>query len=252
MDPEYLKQRFQVPSSGLKWSDYYDIPSEQLQRLVQSPPRVLYRQALDLSTAQAPGTPLEINVPGRAVAIYPYTLASKYNLNSNTGTQNFEPSAFVWCRINQNLDTLAFPLKAGRGFRGEFSKLFLSWPAQEDIGCDIVVYSHEQKHWEMHEADNRFQAVVEASQSELLGPFSIDDTAGGTLLLSADVRRKVTTIQNNHATEDLAIGPSGLTFATGILVKADGGICYWRNTGPLYAISDTGVTNTDIAAITEY
>lgn len=246
-DPVYKRQQFETPSSGGKLDDRYVIPSDQIQRLIQTPPRVLYRQALDLSTAQAATDPLEINVPGRAVAIYPYTLSSKYDPQTNTGLQTFEPAAFVWCRINQNLDGLAFPLKAGRGFRGEFAKLFLAWPEQDDFGCDIVVYEHEPKHWENHEFDSRFSSV-EASQVDTLAVATTTSTA--SIILPADPRRKISTVQNLHATEPLFVGDSSVAVATGIQVNAVGGICYWRNTAALYGISTN--SNNAIRLVTEY
>lgn len=246
-DPQYKARQFEIPSAGGKLDDRYVIPSEQIQRLIQNPPRVLYRQALDLSTAQSSADPLEINVPGRAVAIFPYTLSSKYDPVTNTGIQTFEPGAFVWCMVNQKLQTLAFPLKAGRGFRGEFAKLFLAWPAQADFGCDLIVYEHEPKHWEAHEFDSRFSSV-EASQVDTLAVATTNSTA--SIILPADVRRKISTVQNLHATEPLFVGDSSVTVATGIQVNAAGGICYWRNTAALYGISTN--SNNAIRLVTEY
>lgn len=245
-DEIYRKERHEIASSGLKWISRYDIPSAELQNMQQTQPAPMFVQVLDLTTAKTPGDPLIVNVPGRAFTLLGYTLSSAYNETANTGVEQVEPAVFVNARVNLNRQEYAYPLKHNRGFRGEFVQLFLSWPAQPDFGAKLVIYKHDLKQWENQESDNRFNSV-EASQIDTL---AVATTGAAAVLLPLDLRRKISTIQNNHATEAIYVGDSTVTTATGIKVAAAGGILYYRNTAELWAVS-TGANN-DVRLVTEY
>ena len=239
--------RYNVPNRFDKWISKYQIDSEELQYLEQDNPSVLYTRDLDLSVAQAPSDPLVINVPGRCVQVYGYSLGSKFLPVPNTGTEVAEPGVYVSARINWNTLEAAFPLKQNRGYFGNFTKLYLSWPAQANMGAKLVVYRYEAPPVVNGEADNRFN-LVEASNVTTHTAGAVTNAAA--VLLAADLSRKVSTIQNLSASP-IYIGGSNVSTANGIQVVANGGIGYWRNTSALYAVAAVAGP-LDVRLVTEY
>lgn len=120
--------RFNTPVQGREVCNEYDIPSDEIQDLIArsvSPLQVY----TDINLAVA-GTK-SIDVPG-----YGFVL---YAINVATGRKYSE----VFCNVAVNRGDLTdakviFPAKGGRGFRGAFSRLFLSWPA--DLSATYQVY----------------------------------------------------------------------------------------------------------------
>lgn len=136
----YHSQRFERPSGFLKWINRYHWASELAQSLVQTPPRSLHVQTIDLSTARDVGNPLIIEVPGRGFVFYGYT--------GSSSTRAVNADTFVHVRINRDMITNFFPAKHQRGYRGDFSRLFLSWPAQSGISVDLVIFEFDARPWQ--------------------------------------------------------------------------------------------------------
>lgn len=246
-DGRYKPFRQDIPSAGMKYVDRYQMPSEDLQNLQQQNPDVLYVQTLDLSVARPLTDPLEINTPGRAITLLGYSLSGVYAPQTNVGTEPSEPGVFVSCRINFNREENAYPLKHNRGFRGNFTKLFLTWPAQANMGAKIIIFRYDATPWVNNEADNRFSGRVEASNITTQSAATVTSTAAA--LLPADLSRKVSTIFVNGA-QTIFVGDANVTAATGIPVPQNA-YFYWRNTAPLYAIVSS-TSNTDVRRATEY
>lgn len=242
----YAKFRSQKPSVS-PWISEYELSAPDLQNLQQQNPDVLQSITLDLSVAQAYGDPLILNAPGRAFTLLGYSLSSAYNPTTNTGVEQSEPGVFVNVRINADRLENQYPLKHNRGFRGNFGKLFLSWPAQANMGARLIILRSEREPWLNQESDNRF-GLVEASN---IAPQATAATVtnAAAILLPADLSRKVSTVRPRGATS-IFVGASNLTAATGVEVKQDE-ILIWRNTAALYAITAAG-SNTDVRITTEY
>lgn len=136
----YQSQRFERPSEFLKWIGRYHWQSELAQSLVQTPPRTVHVQTIDLTTARDVGNPLILEVPGRGFVFYAYTASSPVRAVVN--------DSFVHVRVNRDMITNFFPAKHNRGYRGDFSRLFLSWPAQSGVSVDFVVFQFDASPWQ--------------------------------------------------------------------------------------------------------
>lgn len=77
----------------------------------------------------------------------------------------------------------------------------------------------------------------------LLNPIRENVTAGGVQVFAANPYAKYREIRNLDATNDIAIGNSGVTFATGHIIKAGTSAVFQNPSGAaIYAITDTGIT----------
>jgi len=245
MEGYYRNQRHLTPSPSEKWISEYDIDGREIQFLQQGNPDVIFTKDLDLSVAQTVGDPLIIPIVGRGVVIMGYSLASKYNPTANTGTEVAEPSAFVSCRVNGNDPSKAYPLKHNRGFRGSFNQLFLSWPAQTNVGAKLIIFKADLMPYHNSESDNRFNSV-EASNVSTPSAVTINTTASA--IVAASVARKCATIQNLGSV-DLYVGDSTISATKGTKL-IPGAILFWKNTAALYGI--TGSSSVSVGINEEY
>lgn len=69
---------------------------------------------------------------------------------------------------------------------------------------------------------------------------SVDDTAGGTLVLAANAQRRACVIQPTDG--DIAIGKSGVAFDDGIVVASGDTFTDAYSTAAWYAIADAAAT----------
>lgn len=233
----YSKFRADIPSNTWKYISRYDLMSEAIQFLQQNNPDVVTVFDLDLRTAQTFQAPMEINVPGRAFTIYGYSYSSKYNTADNTGVEVSEPSAFVSVRINASDPSRALSVKHNRGFRGDFQKLFLSWPAQDNVGAKLVIFKYDSCAYNTNESDNRFNSV-EASNIET--PAAVTVTNVATQIVAADSSRKCATIMNLGSV-DLYVGDSTITTSKGTKLIPNA-VLFYRNTAALYGVTGTSTS----------
>lgn len=156
--PFYNNTREETPLATLKWNSRYTFEGGELQNLKQQNIAPLISIILDLTVAQVYTAPFNWSQPGRAVAIYGIDTTSastsKYDPVTNAGTEKVASDVFVFCRFNEpsNDDKQGTALKHNRGFRGDFSGLFLSWPAQTNRAARLVVYNFDEMPWQNGEA----------------------------------------------------------------------------------------------------
>lgn len=134
----YRKFRSAVPSNFLKWIDRYNYEAAELQNLIQINNKPLTVLSFDLSTAQSISK--EINIPGRGFAVYGYT--------TGDATKTIVQDILVNVRINKDLAETQYPAKHQRGYRGDFFKLFLQWPAQASTSFDLVIHNFDDRQWQ--------------------------------------------------------------------------------------------------------
>lgn len=134
----YRKFRAIIPSNFLKWIDRYNYESAELQNLIGNNNKPLSTHTLDLSIAQT--MPREINFPGRGFALYGYV--------TSDATRTVVVDFLVNVRINKDLPETQYPGKHQRGYRGDFVKLFLYWPAQPGVTVDLVVHNFDDRPWQ--------------------------------------------------------------------------------------------------------
>lgn len=156
--PFYDITREEMPSANLKWVSRYRIEGQELQNLKQQNIAPVISIILDLSVAQVFSNPFQWSQPGRAVAIYGIDSTSStttaYDPVANTGIEKVASDVFVFCRFNElsNDDKQGLALKHNRGYRGDFSGLFLSWPAQATRKARLVIYNFDEMPWQNGEA----------------------------------------------------------------------------------------------------
>lgn len=140
MDPGFYRFfRSITPSGFLKWIDRYDYEAAELQDLIQTAPAPIQVQTLDCTVAQT--IQLEFKYPARAFVIYFY--------DSTTTTKTVKPNGYVKVRINENRAENEFPAKHNRGYRGDYYRLYLTWPAQANTKADLVMHMFDDDPWQM-------------------------------------------------------------------------------------------------------
>lgn len=140
MDPGFYRFfRHITPSGFLKWIDRYNYEGQELQDLIQTAPVPIQVQTLDCTVAQTISLPMLY--PGRSFVIYFY--------DSTSTTKTVKPNGFVKVRINDDRAENEFPAKHNRGYRGDYYRLFLSWPAQANTKADLVMHMFDDDPWEM-------------------------------------------------------------------------------------------------------
>lgn len=154
---EYQGRQFDKPKADLKYRPRYQQDGPELQYLAQNCPDVLYTELLDLTVAQNTGAPKVIEVPGRSVVIYGVnsttpTNVADFSLAQNGGNDPVSAAAFVLARINNNTPNCSYGLKHNRGFRGDFLRLFLSWPVQANTKARLYVFKFDAQPWVNGEA----------------------------------------------------------------------------------------------------
>lgn len=147
-DKYYPKERFQIPESGKQYQSPYDVPTVELQDLIQRKVQPFEVVTLNLAVA---GSGVEINIPGQAVVVYGFETSDGYlrTVNTTASIQMFlettDPGpdpAIAGAPLKPG-----FPLKHARGFRGPFTKMRLYWIAQNDVSVDLVIHRYVGMPW---------------------------------------------------------------------------------------------------------
>ena len=144
----YPARRFKVPTTKRQYESPYDISSAELQDLIARKQSPIQKTTLNLTNARL--QPLEIPYAGQAVVIFG---------SDGSVIRTVNTTALVWMQFNQFDSNIldggavtpnaqgGFPMKHARGFRGPFSRLFLTWPAQAGVWIDLIVYSSKELPW---------------------------------------------------------------------------------------------------------
>jgi hypothetical protein len=131
-------ERFIKPVEGVEFPSEYDLPSDEIQDLVQRQPNAVTVKTVSLATAGR----MTINEPGFGFVMYGFSTVdnSKYS------------EAFCNVAINSDGNDLSrvFPCKTGRGFRGSFSSLTLFWPADPNASTNsfyFIIFKSRKYPW---------------------------------------------------------------------------------------------------------
>lgn len=131
--------RFQQPLQGGEVKSEYDIPSWELQDLISRAPDCVKVFRLNLTA----GGTLAINEPAFGFCLYGFNTAggAKYT------------DAFVNVAVNSDGSdpSKIFPAKTGRGYRGIFTSLSLTWPADTSsatLAAHFVLYKSRRTPWQ--------------------------------------------------------------------------------------------------------
>lgn len=135
-DMYYPGNRFRRPQEGRQVENPYDLPSEILQDQIQRNIAPVFVMTLNLTTA---GSQV-IGAPGMALVLYGHD-------GSNTKTVNTTAFCNAFFDGMDAARDTGFPMKHARGFRGPFSKVVLSWPAQNGVYVDVVVHRYKGIPW---------------------------------------------------------------------------------------------------------
>lgn len=116
-------------------ANLYAIPPDLLNGIIANNNIPFYTMTLDLGTAQVDG--LEIPVQGTSVVIRGY--------QSGSNTFAVDTSVFVGMQLERySPSNPIMPLKHNFGFRGPFSKIYLTWPQQLNAGVSrmatLIIY----------------------------------------------------------------------------------------------------------------
>lgn len=139
----YRKFRQEIPDRFFKWIDRYSYESAELQNLIQSNNKPLTVISLDLSLATSSKI---INLAGRGFSLYGYV--------TGDATKTVVKDFLVNVRLNQDVAQNEYPGKHQRGFRGDFFRLYLNWPAQVNVSVDLVIHNFD---------DRPYQGGIEAT-----------------------------------------------------------------------------------------
>lgn len=130
-------ERYQKPDSNGQTVNPYDLDSKLFQELAQTK-RAAYFVVpnINLTTAGS----LSIPKAGFHFVIFGHDGSAIKTVNT---------TAYVSAQVNTQYDTgdAGFPAKHARGFSGPFSGLYISWPAQNNVYCDLVIYFNPDKPW---------------------------------------------------------------------------------------------------------
>ncbi len=234
-------QRFEIPDRTGDFKSRYDMPSENIQDLVQRRPKAFTKYEISLTTARTESDPFVIASVGRAFQVVFFTTTDAARI----------PLVNAYCkvRIGENLEECAFDGHNEWGYRGDFEKLYLSWAAQTGVTLSLIVYHFDETPW-MNKS-NQVTGTISASGAT----FTVSSPTAYTrtvvtlsatteiALLGVDATRKNGLVQNNTGAI-LYVGPTGLTNsgATIGIAIAVGGSLIWNNTAALFGYSVAGGT----------
>lgn len=147
----YPDERFKIPQTGpgqgKEYQSPYDVPSAELQDVIQRRLAPYEVVTLDLSVAGVQ----EFKIPGQAIVAYGWETSDGFlrTVDTTASLQMFLEDTYP------GPDPLVlgapiragFPLKHARGFRGPFSKFTLSWIAQSGVSVDVVIHRFIDLPW---------------------------------------------------------------------------------------------------------
>lgn len=139
---ENYSKRFEGADNFSEYVNRYDMSSPLIQDLAQRDIKPFTKLTLNLGTLRSIDDPLEIAQPGRGFVIYGMTTATA------TGLKTVSPTAIVNVNLNRRSnsgDTSGqWSAKHNRGYRGDFERLFLDWPAQDGISCELYIFRFDE------------------------------------------------------------------------------------------------------------
>jgi len=143
-DKYYRGDRFKIPQTGpgagREVVSPYDIPSDELQDVIQRRIEPLVVETINLANAGY----REFNLPGQALVIYGWETSDGFlrTVDTTASMQLFLENTWPGPDpVTAGAPKRAgFPLKHARGYRGPFSKFTLSWVAQAGVSVDLVVH----------------------------------------------------------------------------------------------------------------
>ena len=129
-------KRFVKPIEGVAYQSEYDMDSAVIQDPITRDTAPLIVTTIDVSVA---GTKI-LNIPGRAFVPYFFDLSSTNKERVDAGFVNVYMNTVY-------AEGIPFPAKHNRGYRGSFTQLFLSWPAQANTAVDFVILRSKYTPW---------------------------------------------------------------------------------------------------------
>jgi len=97
--------------------------------------------------------------------------------------------------------------------------------------------------WQNLRVDPNSHLLVNIGGRSALAVNHVNITASAAQIIAANTSRKSLCIKN-MGVNDVAIGPSGVTFATGFVLKPGEALSDIRTTVAIYGICNTGLTST--------
>jgi hypothetical protein len=160
------RHRFNQADDFNRWRSPYQFDSEELNILQKEGIGASYTELLTLSTAQSPVNPYLLGtggvgsnnpssqgVGGRGFRFVGLTTATAYSFQANIGIETNVSTAIIGCWINKiGGPSDAIFIKHGGGFRGDFLKLYLFWPAQSSNSGRITIYRYDGVPWQSGDA----------------------------------------------------------------------------------------------------
>ena len=159
----YPDGRFRITDTKREVENPFDMSSELLTDMQRRNIEPFFSKTLNLATASKTQFPsnngaLEIQVPGKAMVIYGFD-----NTNASTAViRTVNSAALIWVSFNNPLPFNpaddanatsvvnlpgAFPMKHSRGVRFPFIRAYLYWPAQANVGADIIIHRYKYEPW---------------------------------------------------------------------------------------------------------
>lgn len=145
-----FQRKFEGSPDSFQFRNRYYFGTDELDALQKWNDKPIDVYTLLLSTARGQGAtlvgdqgPLIIEGPGRGVAFQGHTTATQYDTVLNTGIETVVTTVFCHCRVNVDDPSYAINLKHGLGFRGDFKRLFLRWPAQASNSGRLYVFKFD-------------------------------------------------------------------------------------------------------------
>ena len=132
-------ERFETPERLREYVSPYDMPSQAIQDMVARRPKPFITQAINLATARSANDPLIIKSPGRGFVCFFFT--------TGNALEPVVTGGHVDVRVNEDIPECNWPAKHNRGFRGDFTELYLSWPAQSNVSVNFIVLKFDDVPW---------------------------------------------------------------------------------------------------------
>lgn len=128
------KDRFETANPTEQVFSPYDIPTALLEDMIARNVAPFKVFTIDLSTAGE----LEVQSEGFHAVIYGHDGSANKAVNT---------TAYVEMWTGKRDATQGFPMKHARGFSGIFRTIYLKWPAQANVFCDVVILTGMHKPW---------------------------------------------------------------------------------------------------------
>lgn len=126
----------------------YDFTTEEIQDLAQRKVPPFTHYILDLTTAKTETNPFIIEVPGRAFVGYGFVSDTPTNIGLRTRALTAVAYVAIGLdQLQQNNEDRRWYALHNRGYRGDFKKLILTWPAQANTNMDFYVMNFNDMPW---------------------------------------------------------------------------------------------------------